>query len=307
MPDQVTAAAAGTVTLGPGGPTVNRMGFGAMRITGDGIWGPPADHDGAIAVLRKAVELGVNFIDTADSYGPHVSEQLIAEALSPYPDGLVIATKGGYLRDGPNQWRPDGRPSHLREACEGSLKRLGVEQIELYQFHVPDPAVPFAESVGTLVELQREGKIAHIGLSNVGVDQVREASELTTVASVQNRYNTNTRSSDDVIDLAEDMGFAFIPWAPVGGYSPGKGEALEGVAARIDASPVQVALAWQLARSPQMLPIPGTKSIAHLEDNVAAAGLELSDDDLAELATPPKVRRSARQVASGIKKRLSGG
>jgi aryl-alcohol dehydrogenase-like predicted oxidoreductase len=301
------AAAAGTVTLGAEGPTVNRLGFGAMRITGDGIWGPPADHDTSLAVLRRAVELGVDFIDTADSYGPDVSEDLIAEALHPYPEGLVIATKGGYLRDGPNQWRPDGRPSHLREACEGSLRRLKVDRIDVYQFHVPDPAVPFEESVGALVELRDEGKIAHIGLSNVDVNQVRLASTLAPVVSVQNRYNTNTRSSDPVIDLAEELGFAFIPWAPVGGYSPGKGKALEAVAGRVDATPVQVALAWQLARSPQMLPIPGTKSPDHLEENVAAAAITLGDDDLAELATPPRSRPSARQVASRVKRRLSGG
>jgi aryl-alcohol dehydrogenase-like predicted oxidoreductase len=301
------AAAAGTVTLGAEGPTVNRLGFGAMRITGDGIWGPPADHDTSLAVLRRAVELGVDFIDTADSYGPDVSEDLIAEALHPYPEGLVIATKGGYLRDGPNQWRPDGRPSHLREACEGSLRRLKVDRIDVYQFHVPDPAVPFEESVGALVELRDEGKIAHIGLSNVDVDQVRLASTLAPVVSVQNRYNTNTRSSDPVIDLAEELGFAFIPWAPVGGYSPGKGKALEAVAGRVDATPVQVALAWQLARSPQMLPIPGTKSPDHLEENVDAAAITLGDDDLAELATPPRSRPSARQVASRVKRRLSGG
>jgi len=302
-----TAAAAGTVTLGADGPTVNRLGFGAMRITGDGIWGPPADHDGAVAVLRRAVEQGVDFIDTADSYGPEVSEELIAEALHPYPEGLVIATKGGYLRDGPNQWRADGRPSHLREACEGSLRRLGVERIDVYQFHVPDPAVPFEDSVGTLVELRDEGKIAHIGLSNVDVDKVRLASTLTPIVSVQNRYNTGTRSSDPVIDLAEEMGFAFIPWAPVGGSSAGEGKAVAAVAGRIGASPVQVALAWQLARSPQMLPIPGTKSIAHLDENVAAAAITLGDADLAELATPPRSRPTPRQVASKIKRRLSGG
>jgi aryl-alcohol dehydrogenase-like predicted oxidoreductase len=302
-----TAAAAGTVTLGAEGPTVHRMGFGAMRITGDGIWGPPADHDGAVAVLRRAVDQGVDFIDTADSYGPEVSEELIAEALRPYPDGLVIATKGGYLRDGPNQWRADGRPSHLREACEGSLRRLGVERIDVYQFHVPDPAVPFEESVGALVELRDEGKIAHIGLSNVDVDKVRQAATLTPIASVQNRYNTSTRSSDPVIDLAEEMGFAFIPWAPVGGSSPGAGKAVAAVAGRLGVTPVQVALAWQLARSPQMLPIPGTKSVAHLDENIAAAAITLGEDDLAELAAVPRTRPTPRQVASKIKRRLTGG
>jgi aryl-alcohol dehydrogenase-like predicted oxidoreductase len=302
-----TAAAAGTVTLGAEGPTVHRMGFGAMRITGDGIWGPPADHDGAVAVLRRAVDQGVDFIDTADSYGPEVSEELIAEALRPYPDGLVIATKGGYLRDGPDQWRADGRPSHLREACEGSLRRLGVERIDVYQFHVPDPAVPFEESVGALVELRDEGKIAHIGLSNVDVDKVRQAATLTPIASVQNRYNTSTRSSDPVIDLAEEMGFAFIPWAPVGGSSPGAGKAVAAVAGRLGVTPVQVALAWQLARSPQMLPIPGTKSVAHLDENIAAAAITLGEDDLAELVAVPRTRPTPRQVASKIKRRLTGG
>jgi len=275
------AAAAGRVAIGD--RTVNRLGFGAMRITGDGVWGPPPDHDEAIRVLREAVELGVDFIDTADSYGPEVSEELIAEALSPYPQDLVLATKGGYRRDGPNRWREDGRPSHLREACEGSLRRLRLEQIPVYQFHVPDPAVPFEESVGTLVELRDEGKIAHIGLSNVGVDKVRQAVALTPVVSVQNRYNPTDRKSEAVIDLAEELGFAFIPWAPIGGHRVGKSRALKSVARRRQVSPVQVALAWQLARSPQMLPIPGTKSVAHLGENVAAAALQLDQDELAKI------------------------
>jgi pyridoxine 4-dehydrogenase len=254
-----------------------------MRITGPGIWGPPADHDESLRVLRRAVDLGVGFIDTADSYGPVVSEQLIAEALAPYPDGLVVATKGGLLRDGPGQWRPDGRPEHLREAAEGSLKRLGVEQITLYQFHRPDPAVPFDESLGELVALRDEGKIRHIGLSNVTVRQVEHALALTPIASVQNRYNPSDRASDAVVELAERRGFAFIPWAPVGGHQPGKGGSLRAVAERHAVSPVQVALAWQLARSPQVLPIPGTSSVAHLEENVAAASLALDDDDLDRL------------------------
>jgi pyridoxine 4-dehydrogenase len=275
-----TAAAAGTIPVGDD-LSVNRLGFGAMRITGPGIWGPPADHDEAVHVLRRAVELGVDFIDTADSYGPEVSEELIAEALFPYPEGLVIATKGGFLRPGPGNWKPDGRPEHLRAACEGSLARLRLEQIPVYQFHRPDPAVPFEDSVGELVALQNEGKIRHIGLSNVDVDLFERASALTPIVSVQNRYNPSDRATEPLIELAGTRGFAFIPWAPVGGYRPGAGDGLATVAKRVGASPVQVAIAWQLARSPRMLPIPGTSSVAHLEENVAATAIELSDDDLA--------------------------
>jgi aryl-alcohol dehydrogenase-like predicted oxidoreductase len=294
-----SAADAGTITLGD--LTVRRLGFGAMRITGPGIWGPPPDHDAAVAVLRRAVERGVDFIDTADSYGPEVSEELIAEALSPYPDGLVIATKGGFLRDGPNQWRPDGRPEHLREACEGSLRRLGLDTIPLYQYHTPDPAVPFAEAVGTLVELQSEGKIRHIGLSNVDVDQVDEALALTPIVSVQNRYNIGERRSDPVVDAAEAKGFAFIPWAPISRGNTDN-RALEAVAKAHDASPVQVAIAWQLARSPQMLPIPGTGSVAHLDENVDAVALRLDADEVASLATPPR----PRNLSSRVLRRLKG-
>lgn len=304
MADDASAATAGAVALGDG-PAVNRLGFGAMRITGEGVWGPPADRVAAVRVLRRAVELGVQFIDTADSYGPDVSEVLIAEALSPYPDHLVIATKGGYLRDGPDQWRPDGRPEHLRTACEGSLRRLGLEQIPLYQFHVPDPAVPFAESVGALVELRDEGKIARIGLSNVDVGQVREAMAVAPVASVQNRYNAGDRGSDAVVDLAGELGFAFIPWAPVGGRRAGEGEALAAVARRHGVSPVQVAIAWQLARSPRMLPIPGTSSVEHLEQNVAAAAVELTDDDLAEVARPPAAPGPLRRITGRARRRLA--
>jgi pyridoxine 4-dehydrogenase len=282
MTDTPRAAGAGTITIG-GDLSVNRLGFGAMRITGRGIWGPPADHDEAVRVLRRAVELGVDFIDTADSYGPEVSEELIAEALAPYPDGLVIATKGGFLRPGPNNWRPDGRPEHLREACEGSLVRLRLERIPVYQLHRVDPKVPLEDSVGELVALRDEGKIRHIGLSNVDPDQVERASALTPIVSVQNRYNPSDRASDDVVELAEAQGFAFIPWAPVGGYQPGEGEGLTTVAKRRGVSPVQVAIAWQLARSRQILPIPGTSSVAHLEENVAAASIELSEEDLAAL------------------------
>jgi aryl-alcohol dehydrogenase-like predicted oxidoreductase len=305
MVGDTPVAAAGTVRLGEG-PVVNRLGFGAMRITGQGIWGPPADRDEAVRVLRRAVELGVQFIDTADSYGPEVSEQLIAEALAPYPDDLVVATKGGYLRDGPDQWRPDGRPEHLRDACEGSLRRLGVERIAVYQLHVPDPAVPFDESVGALVALRDEGKIAHIGLSNVGVDQVRQALALTPVASVQNRYNLAARGSDPVVDLAGEVGCAFIPWAPVGGRRPGGGAALREVADRHGVTPVQVAIAWLLARSPQMLPIPGTSSIDHLEQNVAAAGLRLTDGDLLRLDRPPRAAGPGRRLAGKLRRPLRG-
>lgn len=282
MTDTPTAAAAGTISIGDD-LSVNRLGFGAMRITGPGIWGPPADHDEAVQVLRRAVELGVDFIDTADSYGPEVSEELIAEALSPYPEGLVIATKGGFLRPGPNQWKPDGRPEHLRAVCEGSVSRLRLEQIPVYQLHRPDPAVPLEESVGELVALRDEGKIRHIGLSNVDVAQFERASALTPIVSVQNRYNPSDRATEPLIELAATRSFAFIPWAPVGGYRPGAGEGLATVAKRLGASPVQVAIAWQLARSAQMLPIPGTSSVAHLEENIAAAAIELSDDDLALL------------------------
>jgi aryl-alcohol dehydrogenase-like predicted oxidoreductase len=282
MSDTPTAAAAGTIPIGDD-LSVNRLGFGAMRITGPGIWGPPADHDEAVQVLRRAVELGVDFIDTADSYGPEVSEELIAEALFPYPEGLVIATKGGFLRPGPGNWKPDGRPEHLRAVCEGSLARLRLDQIPLYQFHRPDPTVPFEDSVGELVALRDEGKIRHIGLSNVDVALFERASALTPIVSVQNRYNPSDRATEPLIELAGTRSFAFIPWAPVGGYRPGAGDGLATVAKRVGASPVQVAIAWQLARAPQMLPIPGTSSVAHLEENIAAAAIELSDDDLAQI------------------------
>ena len=278
-----TASAAGSITIG-GDLDVARLGFGAMRVTGPGIWGPPPDHDVAIAVLRRAVELGVTFIDTADAYGPDVSEELIAEALHPYPDDVVIATKGGLVRPGPGKWDADGRPEHLRAACEGSLRRLRLEQIPVYQLHRPDPVVPFADSVGTLAELQREGKVRHVALSNVTVDELAEARAITPIVSVQNRFNSTDRSSDAVLDVCERDGIAFIPWAPVGGHRPGHGDGLDAVAARHDATPVQVALAWLLARSPVMVPIPGTGSVAHLDENVAAAGIQLTADDLALLS-----------------------
>jgi aryl-alcohol dehydrogenase-like predicted oxidoreductase len=273
---------AGTFTFGD--RSVRRLGFGAMRITGDGIWGPPKDHDEALAVLRRAVDLGINLIDTADSYGPEVSEDLIAEALHPYPADLFIATKGGLVRPGPNVWDEDGRPEHLREACEGSLRRLKLERIDLYQFHRPDPAVPFEESVGTLAELRQEGKIANVGISNVTVDELKRAQAVVPIVSVQNRYNMVERKDEDVLQACEADGLAFIPWFPLktGALAKGGGVVAE-VAEAHDATPAQVALAWLLAHSPAMLPIPGTSSVTHLEENVAAAQLRLSDDEIARL------------------------
>lgn len=277
------ASAAGTITLG-GELHVNRMAFGAMRLTGPGIWGPPRDEPEARRVLRRAVELDVDFIDTADSYGPEVSERLIGETLRPYPEGLVIATKGGLVRPGPGRWPADGRPEHLRAALEGSLQRLGVERVDLYQFHRPDPRVPFDESVGTIVDLQREGKVRLIGLSNVTVSQLRSAIEMTAIASVQNRFNLTDRHSDDVLHVCEQHGIAFLPWAPLGQADPARlGGPLRELATAHGVSPGQVALAWLLARSPRMLVIPGTSSVAHLEENVASAGLALEPDELRRL------------------------
>ncbi len=259
---------------------VRRLGFGAMRITGDGIWGPPADEDAARALLRHVVELGVNLIDTADSYGPEVSENLIAEALYPYPDGLVIATKGGMRRTGPGQWPRDARPERLRETCEGSLRRLKLERIDLYQLHSPDPKVPYEDSVGALKELQDEGKIRHIGISNVSVDELEQAREIVDVVTVQNRYNLTDRSSEDVLDASEQAGIGFIPWFPLAtGSLAEPGGALDAVASAHDATPGQVAIAWLLARSEVMLPIPGTSSAEHLEENVAAEELTLSEEE----------------------------
>ena len=284
--DSSTASAAGTITLGTG-VTVNRLGFGAMRITGPGIWGPPADAQEAVRVLRRAVELNVNFIDTADSYGPSVSEELIARALHPYPPGLLIATKGGLTRPGPDVWNRNGQPQHLREACEGSLRRLKLEQIGLYQLHAPDPGVPYEASVGELVRLKEEGKIRMIGLSNVSVAEIKLAQTLTPIASVQNRYNLADRGSDRVLDYCQEQGIAFIPWAPLGSsrlaQGSGSGKALGRLAARREVSPGQTVIAWLLARSPVILPIPGTSSVAHLEENVAAAGIRLTPEELREL------------------------
>lgn len=281
---KITAGAAGTIRIGE--VTVNRMGYGAMRLTGQGIWGEPRDPDGARRVLRRAVELDVNFIDTADSYGPEVSERLIAEALRPYPDGLVIATKGGLLRDGPDLWRPDGRPSHLREALEGSLRRLGLERIDLYQFHRPDPAVPYEESVGELERLRGEGKIRHIGISNVNEEQLEQAMALTEIVSVQNRYNLSDRASEGVLDRCESLGIAFLPWYPLAAaqLATRSGNRVAELAAEHRATPGQLALAWLLARSPLVLPIPGTSSVAHLEENIAAAAIKLSNDEVELLA-----------------------
>jgi pyridoxine 4-dehydrogenase len=275
-----SAAAAGTIEIG-GDLVVRRMGFGAMRITGNGIWGPPPDVDQAKATLRRVVELGVNFIDTADSYGPDVSEELIAEALSPYPDDLVIATKGGLVRPGPGRWDADGRPAHLREACEGSLRRLRLEQIPVYQFHRPDPRVPLAESLGTLVQLKDEGKIRHIGISNVSQAQLREAQQLTPIVSVQNRYNVSDRKSESMVDTCEQEGIAFLPWAPI--QQADGNPAVAEAAKRHDTTPRQIVLAWLLARSPQMLPIPGTGSPEHAAANVEAASIELSPDEVAAI------------------------
>jgi pyridoxine 4-dehydrogenase len=277
-----TAAAAGSITIG-GDLTVNRLGFGAMRITGRGIWGDPPDLDEAKAVLRRAVELDTNFIDTADSYGPEVSENLIAEALYPYPDYLVIATKGGLERTGPGRWPVNGRPDHLKEACEGSLRRLRLEQIPVYQFHRPDPSVPLGESLGALLELRREGKIRHIGLSNVTIRQLREAQRITPVVSVQNRYNVIDRESDPVLEACEQEQLAFLPYAPIQDHE--SHSAVREVAQRRGATAQQVVLAWLLARSRVMVPIPGTGSIAHLEENIASAGLELSEDDVRALTS----------------------
>ena len=282
-PTTPTAATAGTVTLGD--LTVNRMAFGAMRLPGPGVVGEPDDPENALAVLRRAVELGVNFIDTAASYGPHVSERQVAEALHPYPDDLVIATKGGLQHERAGEWIRDGRPENLRASCEGSLERLRVDRIDLYQLHAVDPRVPIEESVGALVELQREGKIRHIGLSNVDARQLAQAREVATIVSVQNRYNLVDRHSESVLETCEREEIAFIPWFPLGfGDLTRGGGRLADVAAQRGVTQAQVALAWLLRRSPVMVPIPGTSSLEHLEENVAAASLELTDAEYAELS-----------------------
>jgi aryl-alcohol dehydrogenase-like predicted oxidoreductase len=276
-----SAASAGTITLG-GELTVNRLGFGAMRLTGDGIWGPPKDRASAMAVLRRAVELGVNFIDTADSYGPNVDEELIAEALFPYPGDLVIATKGGWNRPGPNQWTHDASPAHLREAVEGSLRRLRIDRIDVYQLHAPDPVVPFDASIETLANMQSEGKIRLVGLSNVTVEHIERAQKIVPIVSVQNRYSFADREWDYAVDYCERNHMGFIPWFPLGAGTVA-GALLERIARARDVKPIQVALAWLLRRSPAMLPIPGTSSIAHLEENVQAASLQLTEEEYLEL------------------------
>ena len=278
------ASAAGTFAIG-GDLEVNRLGFGAMRITGEGIWGDPADPEEAKAVLRRVVEIGINLIDTADSYGPDVSERLIGETLSPYPDDLTVATKGGLVRPGPGDWQPNGRPEHLREACEGSLQRLRLERIDLYQLHRIDPDVPAEESLGVLSELREEGKIRHVGLSEVGVEEIQQAQEIVPISTVQNRYNLTDRGSEAVLDYCEQEGIGFIPWFPLAtGKLAQSGGPLDEISDRHNARPSQIALAWLLRRSQVMLPIPGTSSVEHLDENAAAAGIELSDEEFEELA-----------------------
>jgi pyridoxine 4-dehydrogenase len=281
------ASVSGMDTFAIGGELeVHRLGFGAMRITGKGIWGPPDDPEEAKRLLRRVVESGVDLIDTANSYGPEVSENLIAEALHPYPDGLVIATKGGLRRTGPGQWPRDGRPERLKQACEGSLRRLKLDRIDLYQLHSPDPQVPFADSVGALKELQEEGKIRHVGISNVSLDELHEARGIVEVVTVQNRFSLEERASEDVLDVCDEAGIGFIPWFPLatGRLADADGP-LDRIAADHDATPAQIALAWLLARSPVMLPIPGTSSLEHFEENLGAARIELSDDELAAIGS----------------------
>jgi aryl-alcohol dehydrogenase-like predicted oxidoreductase len=288
-----SAAAAGTFAFG-GDLTVNRLGYGAMRITGQGVWGPPADKAGALATLRRAVELGVNLIDTADSYGPDVSEELIAEALYPYPAGLVIATKGGWERVGPGQWTHNASPKHLTEALEGSLRRLRLERIDIYQLHIPDPAVAFEASMGTLAKLRDEGKIRHVALSNVTREHVERARAIVPIVSVQNRYSFADRESDFIVDHCEKHGIGFMPWAPLGQMRQEAHEALKNEAAALKATPMQVALAWLLKRSKVILPIPGTSLVKHLEENVAAASVVLPQaayDSLSAVSHPPATLR----------------
>ena len=285
--NEVSASLAGKISLGRE-LSVHRLGFGAMRLTGEGIWGPPRDRNKALAVLLRAVELNVNFIDTADSYGPNVSEELIAEALFPYPKALVIATKGGWNRPGPNQWTHDATPAHLRKAVEGSLKRLRVDRIDVYQLHTPDPVVSFDLSVETLAQLRNEGKIRLVALSNVTKEHIERARKIIPIASVQNRYSFADREWDYVVDYCESNGIVFIPWFPLGAGKVA-GDVLNEIARAHQATPKQVALAWLLRRSPIMLPIPGTSSVEHLEENVAAASLKLTDEEYESLACVPQL------------------
>ena len=282
------ASAAGSIALGRD-LRVNRLGFGAMRITGQGAWGEPSDVPAVLRLLRRAVERGVTFIDTADAYGPQISENLIAQALHPYPRGLVIATKGGLVRPGPQAWNRDGRPGHLRQACEGSLKRLKMDCIDVYQLHSPDPQVPLEDSIGELVRLSAEGKIRHIGVSNVTLDELKRCERLTPIVSVQNRYNLEDRHSEDVLAYCERRSIAFLPWAPIGSGRHAQHSAerngLADVARRLGISPAQAALAWLLDKSPAMLPIPGTASLAHLEENIAAAAVRLTPQDRRDIAS----------------------
>jgi pyridoxine 4-dehydrogenase len=284
MTTQSVAQASGTFTIG-GDLTVNRLGFGAMRLTGQGVWGPPADHDECIRVLRRAVELGVNFIDTADSYGPFISEELIREALHPYPDDLVIATKAGLLRTGPDEWPVLGFPAYLRQECEMSLRRLGVDTIDLFQLHRTDSKFPAEDQIGELVALQQEGKIRHIGLSEVTVEDLEAAQKVATIVSVQNMYNVTVRTAEPLLDACDAQGIGFIPWFPLAaGPLAAPGGPLQRIADDHDATPSQLALAWLLKRSPVMLPIPGTSKVAHLEENVAAAEIQLSNDEFETLS-----------------------
>ena len=285
--NETSATPAGTIDLG-GELSVCRLGFGAMRLTGEGIWGPPKDRKSALAVLRRALELGVNFIDTADSYGPGVSEELIAEALFPYPAGLVIATKGGWNRPGPGQWTHDATPAHLRQAVEGSLKRLRLQRIDVYQLHIPDPVVSFEDSVGTLARLKEEGKIRLVALSNVTQEHIERARKIVPIVSVQNRYSFADREWDYVVDYCQRNAIAFIPWFPLAAGRVA-GDAVQQIARKRNVSPNQVAIAWLLKRSPIMLPIPGTSSVAHLEENVQAASIRLTEEEYEALSRVPRL------------------
>lgn len=281
--ENLNAAASGTFTIG-GDLKVNRLGYGSMQLTGKGVWGDPKDPDEAVRVLQRAIELGVNFIDTADSYGPFVAEQLIRKALHPYKDDLVIATKAGLTRSGPNDWRPVGRPEYLRQQAELSLRHLGLERIDLFQLHRIDPKVPLEDQLGELEKLRQEGKIRHIGLSEVSVEELHEASKITKIASVQNLYNLSTRKAEDLLEEAEKHDIAFIPWFPLAtGKLAREGGPLDEISKRLDAKPAQVALAWLLRRSPVILPIPGTSTVSHLDENIEAAHLQLSDEDFETL------------------------